>query len=158
MDGDTRRKGARKSREDWRPDVGNATPKCPNNLSERAREIFEFSAAELAEMNLVGPADVFVLAALATAYADIHELREEVENLKCEKQTRDVRAAIGRLERTEERKWNRVLQASDRLGLSPRSRENLSVEKAEKKPEESLMELLSKPRVPRSPLTTNQSQ
>lgn len=109
-------------------------------------------------MNLVGPADVFVLAALATAYADIHELREEVENLKCEKQTRDVRAAIGRLERTEERKWNRVLQASDRLGLSPRSRENLSVEKAEKKPEESLMELLSKPRVPRSPLTTNQSQ
>jgi P27 family predicted phage terminase small subunit len=158
VDGDTRRRGARKSTEDWRPDAGTAIPKCPNNLSQRAREIFEFSAAEMAEMNLVGRVDVFVLAALATAYADIDDLREEVEKLKCAKQTRDTRAAIGRLERAEDRKWTRVLQASDRLGLSPRSRENLSTEKSEKNPEESLMEILSKPRIRRAPITTDQSQ
>jgi hypothetical protein len=37
------------------------------------RNIQFLRAAELAAMNLVGRVDVFVLAALATAYADIEE-------------------------------------------------------------------------------------
>ena len=66
--------------------------------------------------------------AMANAYADAAEAREEASALRQNaKRTRDVLQAIARAEKREDRKLALFVKCSDRLGLSPRSRENLTI-------------------------------
>jgi hypothetical protein len=112
--------------------------------------------AELNKMHLLGAADVPVMTTMANSYADAEEAREESQRLRASgKKTRDVLQAIAREEKREDRKLQLFLQCSDRLGLSPRSRENLTIEKQGDGMAE-LMELLRTPRVERTgPITTH---
>jgi phage terminase small subunit len=99
-------------------------------LSPRARAIFDATVVELNEMGILGAPDVLILTAMANAYADASDARDEVLALRRSgKKTRDVLQSIARQEKREDRKLALFLKCSDRLGLSPRSRENLTVEK-----------------------------
>ena len=83
---------------------------------------------------------------MANSYADAEKAREEAERLRATgKKTRDVLQAIAREQKREDRKLELFLRCSDRLGLSPRSRENLTIERQHDGMAE-LMELLARPR------------
>jgi phage terminase small subunit len=149
-EGDPGHKGRRKLREQARP-----APKAPfdqnagGGLSPRAKTIFDAMTVELNKMHLLGAADIPVMTTMANSYADAEEAREEAQRLRATgKKTRDVLQAIAREQKREDRKLQLFLQCSDRLGLSPRSRENLTIEKQDDGMAE-LMELLAKPRVER---------
>jgi len=120
------------------------------HLSPKAREIFHLAVAELSEMHVLVQPDWMIMVAMANSYADASEAREEAARLReTGKRTRDVLQAIARAEKREDRKLALFLRCSDRLGLSPRSRENLTVEPQRDGMAE-LMKLLSQPRVKRT--------
>lgn len=119
-------------------------------LSLKAREIFDFAVEELSDMRVLGRPDRMIMVAMANAYADAAEARVEASALRQKgKRTRDMLQAIARAEKREDRKLALFVKCSDRLGLSPRSRENLTIAPQDEGMED-LMELLSRPRVQRT--------
>ena len=146
-EGDPGHKGQRKLREQQRP-----SPKAQIDLnasaglSPRAKAIFDAATLELNKMHLLGAPDILIMTTMANSYADAEKAREEAERLRATgKKTRDVLQAIAREQKREDRKLQLFLQCSDRLGLSPRSRENLTIEKQDDSMAE-LMKLLARPR------------
>ena len=143
-EGDPGHKGRRTLREQPRPAPNAQIDRnaCAG-LSPRAQAIFDTAMVELNKMHLLGPADIPVMTTMANSYADAEEAREEAQRLRATgKKTRDVLQAIAREQKREDRKLQLFLQCSDRLGLSPRSRENLTIEKQDDGMAE-LMELLA---------------
>jgi hypothetical protein len=107
-------------------------------------------AAELTKMGLLGAPDIFIMRLMANSYADAEQAREEAERLRATgKKTRDILQAIGREQKREDRKLELFLRCSDRLGLSPRGRENLTIERQNDGITE-IMKLLTRPRIART--------
>jgi phage terminase small subunit len=146
-EGEPGHKGRRRLREEARPST---TAQFERNagagLSPRAKAIFDAATVELNKMRLLGAPDILIMTTMANSYADAEEAREEAERLRATgKKTRDVLQQIARQEKREDRKLELFLRCSDRLGLSPRSRENLTIQKQDSGVDD-LMKLLMQPR------------
>ena len=158
-DGDTRKYGTRKlaARIASEPQATRGLPPCPEHLTGRARDAWEFLAAEIADMGLDRRPDALMLEGACASYARAVEadLIVERDGLVIENSTIDaesgekivlkVRAhpAIA----VSNAAWQQVRSFSAEFGLSPAARARVVSER--KEPTEDLAAILSAPREPR---------
>lgn len=130
------------------------TMHAAHGLSSGARQVFKQLLEDFEDAGLpVGSCDRIIVRMLANAVSDGHEACREANRLRSEdKPTRDVLQTIGRLEKLAVAHQATVMSCCDRLGLNPRSRESLTIDKPDTGMDD-LMELLSRPRVKRTPVT-----
>jgi P27 family predicted phage terminase small subunit len=161
-EGDTRKKGVRKLQEqlDAEPKAARGLPDCPEHLSGRARDAWEFWSTELAYMNLDSRPDAMMLEGACVAWARavaadlmIAELGSVTaqpilstsgELLGCKYRTNPAVAVSHAA-------WKQLRSFCSEFGLSPASRTRLTIEKHDNG-EKDLMALLSTPREPRKPI------
>ena len=157
-EGDTRKRGRRKHSEAQKTRaVADGLPECPENLPDRASQVFRFLAQELNALGVVGAIDELILVTCSNAVADAEEAAREVACLRSGPQNRETRAARTRAEKRGERLQALFLKCADRLGLSPRARQGLAVEPPQDAHAE-LMAILSKPRVSKIPMPKDKVQ
>ena len=128
-EGDTRRLGKRRHAEAQKgKPTAAGVPTCPENLSERAQQVFQFLAEELSALGVVGAIDELILVTCSNAVADAEEAAREVASLRSGPQNRETRETRRAAEKRGERLQAIFLKCADRLGLSPRARQSLAVE------------------------------
>lgn len=162
--GDPRKRGKNKLQEQKDAEI-KATPglpSCPKHLSGKARAAWNFWAKELQLMNLDCMPDAMMLEGACVNYARAVEADFIVnrDGLVLEISTIDEDTGERRILRTQanpavtisNNSWRLVRSFCSEFGLSPVSRQRLTIETPEKETDD-LMALLSKPRE-RRPITT----
>lgn len=161
-EGDPRKKGKRKLAEKQasEPEAKRGLPACPSHLTGRAVQAWKFWVAELEQMNLDSRPDAMMLEGACVNYqravqADlvIQEQGITVEEPVTNKLGELVGVKVKKHPACEvsARAWSLVKAFCSEFGLSPVSRTRLTIDKSEKA--DDLMEMLSRPRHPRSAVT-----
>jgi P27 family predicted phage terminase small subunit len=159
-EGDPRKIGKRKllDAQECQPKAARGLPNCPRHLKGRARTAWNFLREQLESMDLDRRPDALALEAGCLAYQAAIVAEETPAREGCvvaEPVTRGG-LVVGTIRRTHpvtrvrNAAWARFTQFCDRFGLSPQAREHLSVEPAADSGEE-LMQILSEPRVRKTP-------
>jgi P27 family predicted phage terminase small subunit len=117
------------------PQPTRGLPGCPRRLTGTARQVWEFWAAELGEMDLDARPDAMLLEGVCVHYARAAEADRMVETGG----DGNPAAAISHAA------WRLVCEFCSEFGFSPLSRTRLALGKPDKGAQE-LMEMLSRPR------------
>ena len=155
--GDPRKRGKHKLQAamNAEPPATKGLPECPDHLTQRARECWDFVADEITKMNLDRRPDALMLEGICLNYAravsaDLQLIREGltiseyyVDEESCERFVLKIKAhpAVA----ISNQAWRQVRSFCSEFGLSPVSRTRLSVDKQDKLPD--LAEVLNRPRV-----------
>jgi phage terminase small subunit len=131
-DGDTRKRGVRKLREQLaaEPKAARGLPDCPHYLSGYARHAWNVWKEDLASMDLDRRPDALTLEMCCIAYAAVRSKYRKKDYDGMDKHLKTVRSF------------------QSEFGLSPVSRTRLTIEKPDNG-EKDLMAMLSAPRMPR---------
>lgn len=160
-DGDTRRIGANKLREQIaaEPTATHGLPPCPEHIEGVAREAWEFWVAELRDMNLERRPDAQMLEGACVFYARARKADAAVDRdgITIEQSTIDEasgeRILIGIKKNPavdiSKDAWTMVHRFCSEFGLSPVSRTRLAIEKKDDAAED-LANLLMRPRPART--------
>ncbi len=163
-EGDPRKHGVNKLQEklDAEVQARRGLPPCPKHLSGKARSAWNFWAKELQLMNLDCLPDAMMLEGACSNYARAVEADDIVarDGLILEISTIDEDTGERHIQKTQANPavaisnaaWRLVRAFCSEFGLSPVSRQRLTIETKEKE-QDDLMKLLSQPREKR-PITT----
>jgi hypothetical protein len=119
-----------------------------------ARAVFKQLIEDLETAGIpVGSCDRLIVRMLAEAVAGVQQARKEAETLRgMPKVTKYGLQAIGRMEKLAVAHQKTIISCCDRLGLSPKARESITIERPDNSMAD-IMELLTRPRVRKAPPT-----
>jgi len=160
-EGDPSHLGVRRLREqlDAEPKAARGLPSCPKHLGERARKAWKFWSEELEAMNLDRRPDAQMLEgacvsyeAAVKAYETIEQQGSVIAKKALDPETKrivviDVKPHPAVAQRNAA--WVLVRAFCSEFGLSPASRTRLSIEKTDDYGQAELLEILTRPRVPK---------
>ena len=155
-EGDPHKRGKQKLNEavERHPQPAKGLPNCPSHLKGRARIAWNFLRQQLERIGLDRRIDQFTLEGACLSYAAALAAEEQLDREGCTVREDIIRKGVvmGSVLRTHPAvkvrngAWTRFLAFADRLGLSPKAREAITVQPMED-PEAELMKILTQPRL-----------
>ena len=113
------------------PEPEEGIPKCPPELSKKAKKYWKEIALELDAMQVLTKADKYALRLLSEAFADYEQALEDLQKqprvyAKKDAQGRTTSLAINPNVRLVRDTWNHIMIALREFGLTPSSRGRVS--------------------------------